>query len=137
MAQSILGLRGNKGPSLFPRRDNYEIMKIHWRNLKIFFLGTTWPILTKLGTKHSWVKGIHICPNEEPRPFSKEDNYEIAKMRSRKIFSKITGPISTKLGTKHSWVKGFTFLQMKNHAILTKGIMGIFLLSMVWCNHLN
>ena len=40
----------------FPRGDYYEIAKIHGRNLKIFFSRTTGPILTKLGTKHPWVK---------------------------------------------------------------------------------
>ena len=45
-------------PRPFPRGDNYEIVKIHWRNLKIFFSRTTGPISTKLGTKHPCVKGI-------------------------------------------------------------------------------
>ena len=44
--------------------DNYEIAKIHGRNLKIFSR-TTEPISTKLGTKHPWVKGIQVSSNEE------------------------------------------------------------------------
>ena len=48
----------NEGPRPFPRGDNYEIVKIHWRNLKIFFSRTTGPISAKLGTKYPWVKGI-------------------------------------------------------------------------------
>ena len=43
------------------------------------FSPTTGSISTKLGTKHPWVKGIHVCSNEEPRAFLKGDNYEIAK----------------------------------------------------------
>ena len=43
----------NEGPRPFPRGDNYEIVKIHWRNLKIFFSRTTEPISTKLGTNYS------------------------------------------------------------------------------------
>ena len=66
-----------EGPRPFPRGDNYEIVKIHWRNLKIFFSRTTEPISTKLGTKHPWVKGIQVCSNEGPRPFTRGDNYEI------------------------------------------------------------
>ena len=42
----------NKGPRPFPRADNYEIAKIHWRNLKFSFSRTTGPVSTKLGAKH-------------------------------------------------------------------------------------
>ena len=47
------------------------------------------------------MNGIQICSNEEPRPFLREDNYEIAKIHKRHLkilFSRTTGPISTKLG---------------------------------------
>ena len=47
----------NEGPYPFPRGDNYEIVKIHWRNSKIFFSRTTGLISTKLGTKHPLVEG--------------------------------------------------------------------------------
>ena len=99
----------NEGPRPFPRGDNYEIVKIHWQNLKIFFSRTTGPILTKLGTKHHWVKGFQVCSNEGPCPFQREDNYEIVKIHWRNLkifFSRTTGPILTQLGTKHPWVKG-------------------------------
>ena len=33
----------DEGPRPFPGRDNYEIAKIHWWNLKIFFSRTTRP----------------------------------------------------------------------------------------------
>ena len=45
----------------------------------IFFSRTSGQISTKLGTKHPYVKGIQVCSNEEPRPFPRGDNYEIAK----------------------------------------------------------
>ena len=48
----------NEGPRPFPRGDNYEIAKIHWQNLKIFFSRTTWPISTNHRTKRPWVKKI-------------------------------------------------------------------------------
>ena len=70
----------NKGPRPFPRGDNYQIAKIHWRNLKIFFSWTTGLISTKLGTMHPWVKGIQVCSNEGPHPFPRGNNYQIAKM---------------------------------------------------------
>ena len=50
-------LCSNEGPCPSPRGDNYEIVKIHWRNLKIFLSRTTGPISTQLGTKHPCVKG--------------------------------------------------------------------------------
>ena len=70
----------NEGPHPSPRGDNNEIAKIHWRNSKIFFSRTTELISTKLGTKHPCVKGIQVCSNEGPRPFSRGDNCEIAKI---------------------------------------------------------
>ena len=98
-----------KGPALFPRGDNYEIVKIHWQNLKIFFCRTTEPILTKFGTKHPWVTGIQFCSNEGPRPFPRWDKYEIAKLHRQNLkifFSRTIGLISTKLVTMHLWVMG-------------------------------
>ena len=44
-------------PTPFSKGDNYEIVKIHLPNLKIFFSRTIWPISTKLDTKHPRVKG--------------------------------------------------------------------------------
>ena len=69
MAQSFLSWRGlkflqMKARPFLLRGDNYEVEKIHWLNLKIFFSRTTEPISTKLGTKHPWVKGIQVCLNK-------------------------------------------------------------------------
>ena len=47
-------------------------MEIHWRNLKCFSSRTTWPISTKLGTKHSRVKGTHNFTNLEHSILKKE-----------------------------------------------------------------
>ena len=80
-------------PGLFQRGDNYEIAKIHWWNLKIFFSRTTGPISTKLGTMHPWVKGFQVCSNEEPHPFPRGDNYQIAKIQmklKKHFFSRTT-----------------------------------------------
>ena len=60
----------NEGPRSFPRGNNYEVVKIHWQNLKIFFSRTTEPISNKFGTKHPWVKGIQFFQMKGP-PFSK------------------------------------------------------------------
>ena len=34
----------NEGPRPFPRGDNYEIAKIHWRNYNFFLLQNHWPM---------------------------------------------------------------------------------------------
>ena len=80
LSQCILGWRRfkfvqMKGPALFQGEIITQIVKIHWWNLKIFFSRTTVLILTKLGTKHPWVKGIQVCSNEGPRPFPRGDTY--------------------------------------------------------------
>ena len=76
--------------------------------IKIYFSRTTWPISTKLGTLHPWMKVIQIFFKWRATPFPRGDNYKIAKVhwRNFKFFSRTTGPISTKIGTKHPWVKG-------------------------------
>ena len=70
----------NEGSCSFSRGDNNEMARIHIQTLNIFFLRTTGPISTNLGTKHPWVNVIHICSNEVPRPFLMGDNNEIAKI---------------------------------------------------------
>ena len=62
----IIQVCSNEGPNPFLWGDNSEIAKIHWRNLNMFFSRTVWPISTKFGTNHLWVKGIQVCSNEEP-----------------------------------------------------------------------
>ena len=42
----------NEGPHPFPKGENYELVKINWRNLKFFFSRTTEPISSQLGTWH-------------------------------------------------------------------------------------
>ena len=118
----------NEGPCSFSRGDNYKMVKIHWRNLEIFFSRTTEPISTKLGTNHPLMKVIQIYSNEGPRPFPRGDYYEIVKIHwqnSKIFFSRTTEPFSTKLGTKHPWVKGiqacklFTFYNQSSPELLS------------------
>ena len=59
--------------------ENFEIAKIHSRNLKIFYSRTTGQISAKLGTTHPWANGIQIYLNEGPHPVPRGDNYEIAR----------------------------------------------------------
>jgi hypothetical protein len=41
-----------------------------------FFSRTTGPILTRLGTNHSWVKGIQVCSNKGPGRLQRGDNHK-------------------------------------------------------------
>jgi hypothetical protein len=45
-----------------------------------FFSKTTGPILTRLGTNHSWVKGIQVCSKEGDSPSPRGDNSERVKI---------------------------------------------------------
>ena len=49
------------------------------------------PISTKLGTKNYWVEEIHICSDEGPRPFPREDISEIENYMKNILKS---GPLS-------------------------------------------
>jgi hypothetical protein len=62
----------NKGPDPLQREDNHKNVKLGWGHLKIFFSRTTWPILTRLGTNHSWVKGIQVCSKKGIVPLQGE-----------------------------------------------------------------
>jgi hypothetical protein len=64
----------------FQRRDNHKNPKIGWDHLKIFFSRTTGPILTRLGTKHPWAKGIQNCTNEGQPPSPRGDNSKRVKI---------------------------------------------------------
>ena len=100
----------NEGLRPSQRGDNWEIIKINWQHLKIFFSRTTGPISTKLIAKHPWIMGIQICSNEVPRPFPRIDDNEIAKLHWWKLtIFRTTGPIWTKLDRKFPWVKRSQF----------------------------
>ena len=69
-----------EGPHASQKGDNQEIIEINLQLLKIFFSRTNRPITTKLCTQYPWLKEIHVCSNEGPRPFPRGDNYEIVKI---------------------------------------------------------
>ena len=119
----------------FPRGNNYEIVKIHWRNFKIFSR-TTGPISTKLSTKHPWMKGIQVSSNEGHCPFPKGDNYEIAKTLTKFKNLLLKNHWANLNQTWHKaflgW-RGLKFDQIRNHSILKKKII-IFLLFLINVN---
>ena len=80
-------------------------------HISIFFSRTTEPVSTKLGIKHSWVKGIQVYSNEGPSFSSRGDNCEIKEMHwwhfiDKFFFSRTTGLTSTEFGAKHPLLKG-------------------------------
>jgi hypothetical protein len=68
------------GPGPLQRGDNFKNVKMGWGHLKIFFSRTIWPILTRRGTNHPWVKGIQVCTKEGDSPFPRGDNSERVKI---------------------------------------------------------
>jgi hypothetical protein len=70
----------NKGPGPLQRGDNHKNVKIGWGHFKILFYRTTGPILTRLGTNQSWVKGIQVCSKEGYSPSPRGDNSERVKI---------------------------------------------------------
>ena len=88
LAQSIFwdsSLFKRKATLFFKTGDNYEILKIHWRNLKIFFSRTAEPISTQLSISHPWVKRIQVCSNEGSQPFRRGKYHEIVKLHWRHL----------------------------------------------------
>ena len=69
-----------KNHALFQGEIKKKRVKIYLRNLKIPFSRTTWPISTKLDTKHPLVKGIQLSENEGLHLFSRGENNEIGKI---------------------------------------------------------
>ena len=58
--------------AVFPREDKYEIVKIHWRIVEIFFSRTSEPISTKHGKKASLGEEDLRYSYWRATPFSKE-----------------------------------------------------------------
>ena len=119
----------NEGLRPFPRGDNYEMAKIHWWNLKknIFFSRTSRPILTKLGTKYRWLKGIQFCSNKGS--FPRGDITKLLKNIDKILkisFSRTNGPISMKLIPKQPFVKGTQGLTNKDHSVIKKEMIWFF-----------
>ena len=57
-------------PLLFRRGDDYELVKIHRQNFKIFFYKTTGPISSIISKKYPWVKRIEFVQMERPYLFT-------------------------------------------------------------------
>jgi hypothetical protein len=70
----------NKGPDPLQRGNNHKNIKMLWGYLIIFFSRTTRPILTRLGTNHTWVKEIQVSSNEGDNPSPRRDNSERVKI---------------------------------------------------------
>jgi hypothetical protein len=80
-------------------------------NFYIFaiFSRTTEPILTRLGTNHSWGKGIQVSSNDGDSLSPRGDNRERVKIHWKILkvfFSRTSRPNWIKLGTNYPWMKG-------------------------------
>jgi hypothetical protein len=68
----------NEQDSPYPRGDNSESVKIHWRFLN--FSRTSRSNLIKFNTHYPWVKGIQVCANKGPGPLQRGDNCKNVRM---------------------------------------------------------
>ena len=106
------------------------------KKLKNFYR-ITWPISTKLSTKHPWVKRIQVCSDEGPGPFPKGDTYKIAKIHWQNLkifFCRTIWSISTKLVILG--LKDLKVLQIRTILIVKKEMSGFRLFkSTLWYNH--
>jgi hypothetical protein len=86
---------------LIVRRLSVCLLNIYIFN---FFFRTAGPILTRLGTKHPWAKGIQNCTDEGQPPSPRGDNSERVKIHWKLlkiVFSRTSRTISIKLDTNH------------------------------------
>ena len=91
---------------------HFHLLQNHWANFN-----KTWH-------KVFLSEGIQVRSNEEPRPFPRSDDYEIAKVHWwvwKIFFSRTTGPISSKLGTNHFWVKGIQVFTNEGPRCFSRG----------------
>jgi hypothetical protein len=111
-----------KGQVLF-KGEIIKNVKIVWGHLKIFFSRTTGPILTRLDTNHSWVKGIQVCSKEGDNPSPRGDNSERVKYTEfflKIFFFRTNKPNSIKLGINYPWVKGIQVCSNKGQGPLQR-----------------
>jgi hypothetical protein len=74
-----------------------------------FFSRTTAPILTRLGTNHSWREKIQVCSKEGDSPSPRGDNSERVKIHwnfLKIFFFRTCRPNSIKLSANYPCVKG-------------------------------
>jgi hypothetical protein len=72
-----------------------------WSHLRIFFSRTTQPILTRIGTNHSWRERIQVSLKEKDSPSPRGDNSERVKIQRECLkifFSRTSRPKSIKGG---------------------------------------
>ena len=81
---------------------NYNIAKIHWRNLKIFFSKITGTISAKLKHKAFLGKGLSGLLKKGPHPYPREGDYDIAKIHSQNLKCSSPDPLLASLGEGNS-----------------------------------
>ena len=64
--------------SFFYEKPKFDIRytKIHWQNIKTCLIQNHLSNFNKFGKKHSWMKGVLVCLNEEPHPLTTTKNID-------------------------------------------------------------
>ena len=108
----------------FPRRDNYEIAKIHWQILKISSSRTTVPNSTNLVQSILEWRGFNFVQMKDHTLLPRGDNWEEPKIHWQNFKKSSPEPMCqfqpTLTQSKHPWWRPFKFLQIRNHLILQK-----------------
>ena len=115
----------NEGPHPFPRGDNYQIVIIHWQNLKIFISRTTWPFQPNLAQSIFGWRGFKFVQMIDHIFFREKipGNIEIAKYiltRFRSLFLQNQRDNFNKTVHKASLVKGNSILLKWKATLLSK-----------------
>jgi hypothetical protein len=116
----------NKGTGSLQRGDNHKYVKMGWSHLRVFFSRTTWPILTRLGTNHSWRKRIQVILKEGDSPSPRGDNSERVKVHRHFFKILLQNQIqakSIKLGTNYPLMKRIQVSSNKGPGPLQRGII--------------
>ena len=69
-----------KGPALFQGEIITKLRKYVDEIFKSYFPEPLGQFQPKIGTTHSWKKGIQVYTNEGPLPFPRGDNYDKVKI---------------------------------------------------------
>ena len=100
----VIQICSKEGDSPFPRGDDSERIKIHWKLLRIFSR-TSKPESIQLGTTYRWVKEIQVCSNKGLGSLQRGDNHKNVRKgwdHLKVVFLRTMKPEKLNFTWKHS-----------------------------------